>query len=159
MSEPRDELVVQAVVARLAAIVGDLGATYWYTPTVRRVIEPTEADLDASLPAIYFLAPGDQADEEAGSGGVAAARAELFLTLCVRLPGEGHKDEQQTRWVTANRAVGDVKRALLADVTLGGLVDNVFFGSVRIDRSFFVERWAWAEMRFTLAYDYTRAAP
>jgi hypothetical protein len=169
MPESLPEQIVEAIRARLAAIVGDAGATFWYTPTVRRVraiestcLDNTFADPVSGKTTLYLLTPDDEEDLEEPAHTVEAV---MFVDLVVareidkvdhplKTPVEGLPETIQ------NRLIRDAKKKLRQDVTLGGLVDNVEFR--RTERSAeetFIAGWAVAAMRLQISYSYFQDAP
>jgi hypothetical protein len=91
-----------------------------------------------------------------------AAEAEFWvLLLRPTLASDDNPfgSDESTKAVEQDRMVRDFLRALLLDVTLGGLVSNVVDGSLVIDRDVDVEGWACAEARFTVRYSYQALTP
>lgn len=164
MSESIHEQIAAALETSLAAIVGDRGATYWYTPTVvkRVTFFPEEQDLDPTCDVIYLLRPGDEdiVEEETSAG--CRGQMELFLVVAklYKVPTENpFKEEAPTRWTVVNRLVRDAVRCLLSDVTVGGLVINVLTTSLSVDRDRYLPTWAIAELRFVVEYPFLASAP
>lgn len=168
MAESIHTQIAEALRVRLAAIVGDNGTTYWYTP--ERAVRVGQYDrliADPSLGQVYAIRPGEETHREystgdAISGGVVAAEAELFV-LMLR-PTEASDDapfgaDGVTKSLEQDRMVRDFLRALWLDVTLGGLALNVVDGSLIVDRDVDVEGWAAAEARLTVSYTYLARTP
>lgn len=168
MAESKHGQIAEALKSRLGAIAADGGATYWYTPD--RVVRVQAYDrmlADPTVGMVYAIRAGQEqhAEESTGdatSGGVVAAEAEFFV-LMVR-PTQATDDnpfgaDESTKAIEQDRMVRDFLRALLLDVTLGGLAHNVVLGSLIVDRDVAVEGWAVAEARFVVRYSYPARTP
>lgn len=169
MAESIHWQIVEAIRAKLAAIAGDGGATYWYTPThVLRVSSWERMLADSSLEQILALRAQEETHGEEGTGslstgGSVRTRAELTLLMLRRDERDTtnpFEEASPTREQIVDRMVRDVLRALWDDVTLGGLAINVVAGSFIVDRDVAVEgKWAVAEARFAVDYDYLAKTP
>jgi len=163
VAESQHSRIAEALKARFAAIVGDNGTTYWYTPArVARVQAYDRLIADPSVGAVYAIRAGEERHTEEGTGGLVGAEAE-FWTLLLR-PTLSSDDnpfgtDESTKAIEQDRMVRDFLRALFLDVTLGGLASNVVDGSLVIDRDVDVEGWACAEARYTVRYSYQALAP
>ena len=174
MAESKHNQIAEAIKARLEGIVGNDGATYWYTPAAvvrvqsydRLLIDPSVM-LPEDAKAIYALRAGEERHREestgdATSGGIVAAEAEFFVLMYRLTAGSDDKPygpDGSTKALEQNRMVRDFLRALWLDVTLGGLATNIVDGSLLVDRDTDVEKWAVAEARFTVAYTYAARTP
>jgi hypothetical protein len=162
MSESLHYQIAEALKARLASIVGDNGATYWYTPDrVVRVQSYDRALADTSLGMIYAIVAGEEQHREEATQ-VIAAEAE-FIVLMLR-PTQAADDapfgvDESTKAREQDRMVRDFLKALWSDVTLGGLANNVVDGSLIVDRAVDVDGWAVVEARFAVSYSYPSGAP
>jgi len=165
MSESRHEQIAAALATTLAGIVGDNGATYWYTPSaVRRVVWFDDRHLDSMsgpTAVVYLLRPGIERIEEDTSGTI-EGRAEMFLVVArkhAKATEDPAREPPPTRWTVADRLVQDALKRLLADVTLGDTCGNVFSVGVTIDRDMYLDTWALAELRFEVEYRTAGSAP
>ncbi len=163
MAESKHGQIAEALKARLAAIAGDNGTAYWYTPAkVVRVQAYDRLIADPSVGMVYAIRAGEERHAEETTGGGVVAEAEFF---CLMLrPTEAADDQpfgadESTKATEQDRMVRDFLRALWLDVTLGGLASNVVDGSLVIDRDVDVEKWAVAEARFTVRYSYQALTP
>ena len=168
MAESKHSQIAEALKARLAAIMGDQGTTYGYTPEgVARVQAYDRLLADPSVGMVYALRAGseqhvEESTGDATSGGGMGATAEFFvLMLRPTLAADDNPfgADASTKAIEQDRMVRDFLRALLLDVTLGGLAYNVVAGSLVVDRDMEVEGWAVAEARFTVAYGYSARTP
>lgn len=165
MAESIHEQIVAAIETSLEGIVGDGGDTYWYTPgAVTRVTWDEERLLDSSIDGpIYALRPGEETHAESTTGEMEAL-AEIHVLVATTFESAETPLEpaDTSRATVVNRMVRDVLRKLLTDVqitSIGGAVDNVFDGSVVIDRDRYVAGWALAEIIFTIKYRYAGGVP
>ena len=169
MAESNHWLIAEAIRAKLAAIVSDGGATYWYTPSYALRVTSYERLLaDTSLTHIYALRAGEELHGEQGTGSVStggSVRATAELNLLMLRKDESattnpFEEASPTREQIVDRMVRDVLRALWTDVTLGGLAINIAASSLFIDRDVAIEGpWAVAEARFSVDYDYLALTP
>lgn len=168
MAESVHHRIAEAIKARLAAIVGDNGATYWYSPDrVVRVQAWDRLIADPTVGMVYGIRAGEERHREESTGGpstggIVAAEAE-FWVLMLR-PSSAADDQpfgadESTKATEQDRMVRDFLRALWLDVTLGGLASNISDGSLAIDRDVDVEGWAVAEARFVVLYSYPARTP
>lgn len=166
--EPYHERIAEAIRTRLAGITA--GASYWYTPSkVLRTVVFDEGDLDVSHDLVILIAPGDETHREAGtgdasSGGEMAVEAEIRLLAAKRYnpaTENPYQEQAPTRWTIGNRLVRDVLKALLSDVTLGGLAQNIHAkgDGIVADRARFIAGWALVELRLVVLYRYLAANP
>lgn len=169
MAESRHSQIVEALRTRLAAIVGDGGSTYWYTPArvVRaQVYDRLLADDSVGTP-IYALRAGEETHEEestgdAVSGGGIRARAEVFVLLMARTQAADDSPfgfDGETKALEQDRMIRDVLKKLWQDVTLGGLATNLSDGQLVVDREVDVEGWACVEVRLAVVYSYLAGTP
>jgi hypothetical protein len=168
MAESLHHQIAEALRTRLAAITGDGGTTYWYTPAgVARVQAYDRLVADPTVGMVYAIRAGEERHREEGTGspttgGLVAAEAE-FWVLMLR-PTEATDDnpfgaDASTKATEQDRMVRDFLRALWLDVTLGGLANNIVDGSLIVDRDMEVEGWAVAEARFAVFYSYPARTP
>lgn len=174
MADSVYEQIVAAVKASIAAIIGDSGATYWYTPhKVIRWHALTEECLDASAgdsATIYVISPGEDEREQMTQGGTAGRNggdARLTISLCQRyIPADGEQpfaSQSVDRLLIQNRMAQDVEKKLNLDTTLvgsSGLARNLHVQAVdRSAETTWEEGWAIAFMHVRLQFDYVRATP
>ncbi len=169
MAESIAEQIAAALQAKLATIVGDAGVTYWYTPAYvartpgvgKGLID--EALVTADKPALYAVIPDEEEHVEDASQMMRAGQ-KIYLFLAVRYQPTSELPYAQSapiRWTVQNRMVRDVMKKLLSDVTLGGLVLNLFDGRILVDRSArtYEDGWALVFIYFRVMYDYAFGAP
>lgn len=163
MAESKHHQIAEALKARLAAIVGDGGTTYWYTPArAVRVQAYDRLVADPSIGQVYAVRAGEERHTEAGTGGLLGVEAEFWVLILRQTEAADDQPfgaDESTKATEQDRMVRDFLRALWLDVTLGGLVENVVDGSLVIDRDVDVELWACAEARFTVRYTYQALTP
>ena len=169
MAESNHELIAEAVRSSLAAINGDSGLTYWFTPgaVVRTLwFEETGPNsvLDSSITGpIYAIRPGEE-DHTEGTTQEIDAAMDLFILVAAPFgtPDSPFEPANPSRWTVINRMVRDVLRKLLQDVQLlsiGGAVENVMATPTIVDRDRFVEGWAIAEIHLRISYSYVGGVP
>jgi hypothetical protein len=132
MPEARPEQIADAVVAKLAAIVGDGGETYWFTPgAVVRAHVVASSMLNPAIDPLYVVTP-DRKEEarrsSLGRGGIIRGRAFLTLTLLKRHAVASEAPltaETPTRWTLEERMQRDVRKALREDPHLGGVSSGI----------------------------------
>ena len=165
MAESIAEQIAAALQTSLAAIVGDGGATYWYTPSVvlRVSFFPQGFMFEpAAGPVQYVLSPGgeDIIEERTSQGAAAEHEFVLQVAMLLDAPTENpYIEATPIRATVVNRLVRDAVRKLLSDVVLGGLVGNVVTTSLAIDREQYDPRWAMAQIRFTVSYPFQGPTP
>ena len=125
MAESIQEQVAAKMESLLAAIVGDDGTTFWYTPMVIRTHSIDLGILEGGFKTIYAIAPDEEESTEESSGRFEKV-TRLVLMLARRHDSDDshHGAKAPLRHTEQNRMIHDVDRALLGDTTLGGLVDN-----------------------------------
>jgi hypothetical protein len=168
VAESLHHQIAEALKARFAAIVGDNGTTYWYSPDrVVRVQAWDRLIADPTVGCVYGLRAGEERHREEGtgapsSGGQVGAEAEfwvLMLRPTAAVDESPFGEDASVKATEQDRMVRDFLRALWLDVTLGGLASNVADGSLVIDRDVDVEGWAVVEARFTVLYSYPARTP
>ena len=115
--------IVDTIVTRLQGIVGDGGATFWYTPNaVYAVSWISELALKADKQVLYLLVPDDLENEEL-TFTTTLGRARLDLAACRRYerPGDDPASSQETRWNVQSKLEQDAKKRLRTALTVGGL--------------------------------------
>jgi hypothetical protein len=167
VSDPRPELIADAIVSRLAAIVGDDGATYHFTPgLVRRAHVIVEGMLDSTVDPLYFVTP-DRKEESRrtslGVGGIIRGRAYLTVSLFKRhVPAteRPHLAEAPTRWTLEERMQADVRKALREDPHLGGVSSSLeLVESEDGNADTEIAGWAMTFMRVIATYHYRHEIP
>lgn len=138
MTEYWHEQVANALVSTFESIVGDNGTTYWYTPSVvtRFTAIETRRLIQSRFDVIYALAPFEvEITESTGLEYEETAVFDFLVAKKFHSTDEAFKHEagNRLRWTLQTRVFGDFKRAILADVTLDGLVTNIDFRSVIFD--------------------------
>jgi hypothetical protein len=156
------EQITVAIVNKLAAIAGDGGATYWFTPTkVVRVPgwAAWENDwLDEKYPVLYFVKPGLRTYQEDATRGM-EGHMELWLLLATQYlpdtlnPINLASEPAPLGETLGNRMQRDVEKALRVDITLGGLAVNVEMPDVN-PMTPYLERWALVEARLKIWFLY-----
>jgi hypothetical protein len=162
MAESIHHAIGEALKARLAALTGDNGAAYWYTPDrVVRVQAYDRLVADPTVGMVYAIRAGEERHREEATQTV-MAEAEWWV-LMLR-PTEAADDspfgaDESTKATEQDRMARDFLKALWTDVTLGGLALNVVDGSLYVDRDMDVEGWAVVEARLSILYSYPKATP
>lgn len=175
MSESRPDQIADAIVSTLAAIVGDNGTNYHYTPgAVVRSHVVTVDMLDPGIDPLYVLTP-DRKEERPrsslGVGGIIRGRAFWTLTLLkvhrpasekppMNSPEVPTPVDGETRWTKEERMQRDVKKALRADPHLGGLSSYVDVAeSEDGNQDTEVAGWAVTFVRLAVTYHYRHEVP
>lgn len=166
MAENRAETIEAAVRSSLAAIVGDAGANYWFTPSVAlRHFGIVKEMFDASVDLAYFVI-GDDIDSEED--------ASYFVTKQLPLDVVGIKrfidDERPFKAIDPKRGtiqlrmLRDVERKLRLDYqpggTYNGLVENI--DVVALERSHdrtYMEGFAVVFARVLITYSHPADQP
>ena len=151
MAEPWEEQVAEAIVTNLRSIVGGDGQSvgadgYWHKPDIverTRAIEDKRV-LDERYNTIYALAPVSMTSEESTTREVGKViTIDFLLARKHKHPDDPYHAQAPIPWTVQNRLWHDLERKILADVTLGGLVENVNFGEVVFAaESTYVAGWA-----------------
>lgn len=163
-TEPKPTLIAEQILARLAAIRGDQGETYWYTPVVVRSEGPDERLLDTSLETVYALTPDRKEERRAtndGPGCIIDARAFFTLTLlgqCRTPTTNPFVNTGITRDVIQERMKADASKALRSDANLGGVSIDLTITETEEGPPTFVEGWAMVLMRLMVRYHYAKEA-
>lgn len=161
--ESIQQQVLDALVARFAAIVGDEGATRWYS--VDRAVDFASFSsecLDSSLATIYIVSP-DETPIEPATLTSSEAHIVFDISLARRLEVEtenpfGAPAENRTR--IQNRLIQDATRAINSDPALGGLAIWTYIRyENRKAEDTYIEKWAVAFMRIEVQAIYTDGAP
>lgn len=174
MAEPISEQILATLQTDLAGIVGDGGATYWYT--VHKALRApafTSECLDESLGSdtapgtIYTLVP----DEEEPDRPAAMARVRLVdlpvdLVVAQRfMPADENpfNPPSPMRETIQRRLVRDAKRRLWADGKggeVGGLAITTEIPIVDMSpETTFFEGWVAAFLHLRITYQYVETAP
>jgi hypothetical protein len=168
VAESVHEQVLAALQAHLAGIVGDGGATYWYTPD--RVLRPAAfhgACLDPSLTTIYSLSPVRVEDKPVNISIGMEAVLTVDLAVATRFtPDAGENPLQQTepfRWTIQSRLERDAKKRLRSNYNLLGVSGAHRFTAVPVtdyapDLTY-LEGWALVFLRVQLRYTYPDTTP
>lgn len=164
MAESKAEQITAAVQAKLAAIVANAGATYWYTPgAVIRAPFFSEACLNTAYITVHVVSPDDE--ERMGEFTFTDTSARLGLDVLAltqfRPANEGpYGATTPIRETVQHRLARDVKTALRADQTLGGLALNLAVAFVSFaPEETFLSGWACIMARVSVFYVYADAAP
>lgn len=164
MAESKHWQIAEALRTTLAEIVGDAGATYWYTPDAVVICDVWDGVADPSVGAeVMAIRPGEESHSEE-TPGTLRATAEFFVLLLRKTTATDpspYQSDGGLRLKEKNRVIRDFLRALWEDVTLGGLVDNVNADSLYVNRDMGVDgdQWVAAEARFTVTYSYPKETP
>jgi hypothetical protein len=162
VSESIHEQIAAALATRLTALEADGGVTCWYTPDrVDRVTFFEDRFLDTAVEHQILLWPGAETHMEHSTG---QCRAVCPLTILVahQIGAASEMPDEiapPTRWTIASRSARDVLRALWADVTLGGLADNVAEEGMVVEYARFVQGWACVEITVPISYTYPKETP
>lgn len=160
-----DYQVSGAILTSLAAIVGDGGTNYWYTPpsgSVIRYHDFTSQVLDDSLGQVYCLVP-DRVEREPHTNKHMLARAHFDLVMAKRVEAPDHpfSPPSTTRQQIQTRMAHDASKKLLGgDHTLGlARVITVDIPSVELGpEDTWTAAWAIAVLRLSVEYTHLRAA-
>jgi hypothetical protein len=158
VAESLHDQIGAALEAALRGIAA--GATYHYTPDAVLGIEWYDGLLNSGLRTIYAVRiTGDETHAEESSNEGMRAVAEVFILLLQKYEATLDPFDQPvlTRRRVVDRMVQDAITALLQDVQLGGLVENVFGEPAIVERERWTELagWAVAEIRLGIAYTYS----
>lgn len=157
MAESTHEQIAQALKTRLETITTD-------SPKVLRCRDwPSAAVAEREL-TIYLKAnPYTSTEGTSGdaNGGFAEERASfsiLIVKLYERSSNNAEDEEQRSEDLAPtviSRCIRDVVKALLSEVTLGGLAWNVADGQIEIDPDFRISGACLsAELTFSVKYHY-----
>jgi hypothetical protein len=159
------EQIAAALKTSFSGIVGDAGASYWYTPdkVVRVSFFPDDFSFDeAHGSTIYVLsqAAEDVSEERSSHGCTSSAGFVLQVGRLHKVASENpYLEVAPIRATVINRIVRDAIKRLFADVTLGGLAANVVETSLSIDRDQYHPHWAMAQLAFQVEYRFDGGAP
>lgn len=146
MAESIHEQAMVAIKATVEAITADSGATYWYKPDVveRAATVEDMRLLNDRFDTIYILAPDEEVPPEVPGKEVDERYTFDFLLARKHLNSdEPYSQDAPIRWTIQTRLSRDFKKALWADITLGGIVDNVNITRVSFrSEETHVEKWA-----------------
>jgi len=165
MAESIAEQIMVALQAKLAGIVADGGATYWYTPEkVARYFEFSDKVIARQYAAYFVMVPDDMEAVEEPSFIV---REDMSVDIAglVRID-QGVEDPFDPdssiplRNTVQHRILRDAKRALRQDVSLGGLAENVMIPTSELgpERTY-LDGWALVFMRVVVEFSYDRNLP
>jgi hypothetical protein len=164
MPEALSEQIPDAIVASLAAIVGDGGVTYWRTPSrVVRFGALSGEVLNKTHETIYVLTP-DRLENRTHVGRVIDHELNIDVALVAKLtlaiPEHPFSESAHTRWTIQNRMAQDVEKKLVAgDLTLGGLAYNVELVLWEMGgEETWIEGWAVTFGRLRVTYRAERGA-
>lgn len=170
MAESKAERIVAALRTALAAIVGDGGATYWYTVNACvRAAAWENSCLDETIATdatIYVLVPDTRETIRHTIGGAATGHrrcilnVDLVLAHRYRLSDKPHVSETPKRWTVQERLIRDALTRIESDEGLSGLclaIDTPT-ASIAADETW-IEGWAVAFQRLAIMYDYTAGTP
>lgn len=166
MPEPLSEQIVAALKTRLGGIVGDAGATYWYTPD--RVLRSPAWGAhclrmlpNVTAPVIYTLSPDDEDNEE---NTFTTTRASLGIDLVLaRRFSPATEDPfdppDPDRWKIQNRLRDDARKRLRGDLKVSNLALIIQIPLVDLSaEETYVTDWAVVMMRLVVQYTYSDAA-
>lgn len=164
MPEPLCEQIVAALVDRLEGIVGDGGATFWYTPTH---VQRSPAWGEHCLPlrpaddtTVYTLSPDDEDMEELT---LTSTRAFMGIDLTIARPyrnGDNpFEPAEPDRWKVQNRMRDDARKRLRGELKVGNLALLIQIPLVDLSaEETFVDGWAVVMMRLVVQYSYGDAS-
>lgn len=187
MAESYYTQILGAMKARLAGIVGDGGATYWYTPhAVIQLPALTREDcLNTNLgtgptdpPTVYVLSPGLEEISPATMGTAGRERSEFAVDLSLAqlfsaISENPFNPPVPDRITVQSRLARDATKALLkdfadgaayvfglSDPVLGSVVTNVTVEAVdRTAENTWEEGWALVFLRVRILYHYPVGTP
>jgi hypothetical protein len=166
VAESIHEQVIAALKTHLEGIVGDAGATYWYTPD--RVLRPAAfhgACLDSSLTTIYSVSPVRVEEKPVNISIGMEAILTVDLAVATRFTGVDNPFQQEApiRWTVQTRLERDAKKRLRANYNLlGGSGAHRFTAIPVTDYApdlTYLEGWACVFLRVQLRYTYPDTTP
>lgn len=167
MAEPKPEQILAAIKTRLAAIVGDSGVNYWYTPTaVARIDnwaawEPEWFD-QGNYTTVYLIRGGDETVIEHVDFSI-DRELEYFILGGTKFDTSTLNPFSQTGTISQtvqNRLIADVQKKIWSDVTLGGLggiINNEVTDVGRMTPM--VEGWAVVQFRLKCLFNTPHTTP
>jgi hypothetical protein len=168
MSEPIAEQIAVRVQELLAAIVGDGGATYWFTPTtVARFAGFTSACLDTSKTTVYVISP-DRRERRIDNNRQIEVTKYFDLSLATKNKlsnAEGpFASGAAQRALYQARMQADVEKALTGgDITLGLSGIGVYRAEITLwdedPETTFETAWAITYGRLAVTYRHLRNLP
>lgn len=167
MAESIHEQLIVALAAHLAGIVGDGGATYWYTPD-RVVRTPTfhSACLDPSLTTIYSLSPVRVEDKPVNISIGMESIATVDLAAATKFnpaTEDPFKQEEPIRWTVQTRLERDAKKRLRSNYNLLGVSGGHRFTAIPVtdyaSDLTYLEGWALVFLRLQLRFTYPDTTP
>ena len=167
MAESKQEQIIAGLVTLFDAITSDSGATYWYTPNVVRlpgistnILKPENVGESDSILAII---PVDtRGNEESTHEVTKTTQVDLVLLRLWEPSAEVPFDTPDPdRMKLQHRLLQDAEKAVLADVRLGGLVDNLYMDWFvdQTAENTYVPKWAAVFVRMTILYHHDKATP
>lgn len=167
MAESKQEQIIAGLVTLFDAIASDAGTTYWYTPNVTRlpgiqpnILKPGKASGSESILAII---PVDtRGNEESTHEVTKTTQVDLaLLKLWAPSAEVPFNTPSPDRMKLQHRLLQDAEKAVLADVRLGGLVDNLYMDWFvdQTAENTYVPGWAVAFVRMTILYHHDKASP
>ena len=163
MAESQSERIMAEVVTVLDAIVGDAGTTYWHSYRVARTKAIEQKMLDPSLDedAMLIIVPEIVTNtEETNKEITKFLRFDVIGAKKHSLPDDVFDAETPIRWTIQNRIEQDVEKKLRADVTLGGLSENVEVETVDMSAEFtYVAGWALVLMNVLVKHSINADTP
>lgn len=165
MPESLPEQIAAALQTRFGAIVGDAGATYWYT--VNKCLREPQFHggcLNDDHDTIYVLSPDVEEKQEEATGSIKSLlRMTLVVASKFRPKSEApYSSEMPKRATVENRVIRDAEKKLREDVTLGGALNVTNTEATIIDRDVeltYVEGWALGFLRLLVTYHHRYDAP
>jgi hypothetical protein len=139
-SDPKRQAIIDAIVARLAAITA--GATYFFTPEVG--VDYRHHSEITKFP-YYGVIEGDEMND------FLAMTPQIKTTLSVSIVG--WVSDAEDRRKALNRAVADVQRAIVSDDTWGGIAFETRPLSVITDEAtLFAKPFAYFEINIQVVW-------
>lgn len=162
MADPKGLQIVDKLMTRLGAIVGDNGATYWYSPG--KVIRHPEFNgncVDASINGpIYVVSPGRK-EKRPFTFGIVHVDWPLDLSLCSRFNSGDNPFQAPPidRLEVQERMLQDVEKSLNQYRTLDGLAIDTDFQTDEEGGETWIEGWAVSFATVRVEYTYAEATP
>jgi hypothetical protein len=165
MAEAIPKQIADALKATFVAIVADGGVTYWYKPDTVVVCALTDTlwSSAAKGKTVYVVDPSDGFLTERGqSAEMVLGRLTIRLVVAkdLELASMNPWDLAGARFDEESRLVRDATRAILVDVTLGGIAYNTLAETLTVDYGLKMPgSWCAAALEFEVEYSTPKATP
>lgn len=165
MAEAIAYQIASALKTAFESIVEDAGVKYWYTPDAVEVCALTQTLWTSPEKGrtIYVLDPRDAAVTERGESAENIKTRLAFRLVVARdleLASTNPWVIAAARFLEESRMVRDATRAILLDVTLGGIAYNTIAETMEVDYGLEMPgSWAAAALSFEVEYSTPKATP